>query len=756
MSRASSRSSKILAFALLAAVGLASSGRATSLTSTEAAPGAAPRAVGSTVDWRQDVARDADFEALLATARADGSVRAIVGLQMSWSTDAHLTPAERGRQADEIVAAREALLGTMGRSAFTVVRTYDRLPFVAVDVSVEALEELRRGGRAAQLKEDAVLTLDLLNATKTTEAAETTALGFTGAGQRIAILDSGVDADHPFLDGRVDTASSACFSKNDCTDGTMVGPGFAYGPGAAEPCTYTPNTSICEHGTHVAGIAAGADGIGGLSGVAPDAVIVPIKVTSKGGIDPLCIDTENGTADSSCPTIWQTDVIAGLEFAHKADVDVVNMSLSDGGFFPGICWDPFYLVAVTQLVDGGTPVVAAAGNSGQTMPVGKSGIAAPACILGVISVGNTNNDDVVHASSQSSPNLSLLAPGTDVLSSRNGTFGIWSGTSLAAPHVAGALAVLRAHAPSKTPAELLAAMQQTGKPVTDPANGITTPRLRLLAALVSFGDTGFNNAYAKILKGGRILSEGASARNMPGSPETIDISALPFKPGDTIDAAYVFFMTTGAPDDDAIVQVVGSADVPATLIGASRAPCGVAGGGAMRVYQADVTPYAWAGKLTIDGIAPAAEGFSLVIVTRNEAAPARHVVIRAGAMATTLDDKTMTHAFLPVFEPLVDVELHVGMGHSEPKKTEQSMRLGGHIAFHANAFSGTDGGNWDDLTMRWRAPTVEVREAPARQQDHDDQRLPRLGLRRSGVPGPVKTQLDARPQRDGAAVAHGA
>jgi hypothetical protein len=184
---------------------------------------------------------------------------------------------------------------------------------------------------------------------------------------------------------------------------------------------------------------------------------------------------------------------------------------------------------------------------------------------------------------------------------------------------------------------------------------------------------------------------------MPASSETITIAGI--ERGDAIEAAYLFFMTAGAADADASVQLDG-VTVPGALIGASRAPCGVPGGGAVRVYRADVTALVPGnGTYAINGVAPAGEGFSLVLVTSNpNAAATRHVVIRAGAM-TALEGELMAHAFT-VFPPLADVELHVGMGDGDVT-TEQAMTLGTQGAFSANAFNGTDGGNWDDMTRLW-------------------------------------------------------
>jgi subtilisin family serine protease len=650
----------------------------------QAAQAAEPGRAEMSVDWRADVAPHAQFEPLLAKARADGRVRALVALRAQWAPDPLLARAERDGQHETIARLRDGLLATLAPGSYRVVRRYDLLPFVALELSPEALAALERAGLAAQVHEDALEQLDLGTTTQVVEATETTALGFTGVGRRIAVLDSGVDADHPFLAGRVDTSVAACFTTNDCANGI-------FGPGVAEPCTYTMSNA-CQHGTHVAGIAAGANGDPDsgplISGVAPGATIVPVKVLSK------VAHSSCAAQDFFCPVSYQADVLAGLEHvANLGNVDAVNMSFGHGAY-DAPCKGKehfYYQLATWLLVANGTAVVASSGNDGDVQG-GKWGIKSPACVDGAISVGRVDNMDNVHPTSQSVPTLSLLAPGVDVLSSVDGDYDTMGGTSMAAPHVAGAIAVLRQKAPSATPSELLAALQTTGLPVTDTANGDVTPRLRLLSALVSFGDTGFGVSYAEQVQGGKLVSEGTSVRDLPGGSQSITISGL--VAGDTVRKAYLYYMTAGAPDLDAAAFVNGW-QYGGTLIGAARAGCDVAGGAAARVYRATVTSQVTGnGTYTIEGIAPGGVGTSLVLVVENHRTlSTRNVIIRAGAM-TALAGETMTHAF-DVGGPVKDVDLHVGLGQGDGD-SEQTMLLGGAGAFGANAFFGSDGQGWDD------------------------------------------------------------
>jgi serine protease len=124
--------------------------------------------------------------------------------------------------------------------------------------------------------------------------------------------------------------------------------------------------------------------------------------------------------------------------------------------------------------------VVASGNEGFT-----DGLSEPACVSSAISVGNTTKSDTVNPNSNSASFLSLLAPGTSIVSSVPSFPGVaqLTGTSMAAPHVAGSFALLRQAKPSASVSEILAALQKTGVPIRDPRNGITQSRIDVEAAL---------------------------------------------------------------------------------------------------------------------------------------------------------------------------------------------------------------------------------------------------------------------------------
>jgi hypothetical protein len=141
--------------------------------------------------------------------------------------------------------------------------------------------------------------------------------------------------------------------------------------------------------------------------------------------------------------------------------------------------------AIDNLRSMGIATIAASGNEGFT-----DGINAPACISTAVSVGSTTKADIVSSFSNSASFLSLLAPGQSITSSvPGGAFLTGSGTSFAVPHVAGAWAVLKQKKPTATVTEVLNALTSTGLPITDPKNGIATPRIRVNQALQTFLST---------------------------------------------------------------------------------------------------------------------------------------------------------------------------------------------------------------------------------------------------------------------------
>ena len=256
------------------------------------------------------------------------------------------------------------------------------------------------------------------------------AAGVTGQGVKIAILDSGVDTDHPELAGKV-------LAYRNFTDD---GPEDAIG-----------------HGTHVAGIAAGEgardidDGgrANRVLGVAPGAEFIVAKVC---GNDGWC--AEGAMMEAS-------------EWAVAQGADVMNLSLGGGAFSDHCDGDPL-AAKLNWSVDQGVIVVAASGNGGEL----GEGVAVPACGSKVIAVGAVDASDTVQLWSSYGRPLDLMAPGLSILSSLScqsvqtcpeAGYGKASGTSMAAPHVAGAAALLLQADPAITPMQVYSVLTETAK-----------------------------------------------------------------------------------------------------------------------------------------------------------------------------------------------------------------------------------------------------------------------------------------------------
>ncbi len=290
---------------------------------------------------------------------------------------------------------------------------------VAVRAPREVIEELAKVPGVVRVSRDERVKADLSQSVPLVGAPEAWALGLTGEGVVVAVVDTGIDYTHPDLGG--------CLGP-----GCRVLGGYDFVNQDADP------KDDDGHGTHVAGIVAAN---GSLKGMAPDAHLLAFKVLDEWG---------EGTA---------SDVIAGIERALDPDndpatpdgADVINLSLGGSG-------DPDDPVsqAVDNAAEAGVVVVVAAGNSGR---LGYSTIESPGCARRAITVGATNKADSLQAFSSKGPAAvtdgikpDIVAPGAFINSTLpGGAYAPFSGTSMAAPHVAGAAALLRQRDPALAP-----------------------------------------------------------------------------------------------------------------------------------------------------------------------------------------------------------------------------------------------------------------------------------------------------------------
>jgi hypothetical protein len=265
-------------------------------------------------------------------------------------------------------------------------------------------------GAVEQVLLDRVLEVDLADSVPQIGAPHAWAAGVTGEGVRVAVLDTGVDSGHPDLAGQVITAEN-----------------------------FTPEPDAIDahgHGTHVASTIAGTGAASGgaRTGVAAGADLLSGKVCNAGG---------------QCQTSW---IMAGMEWAVQQGADVVNMSL---GGAPTDGSDPLSQLVNQLSADTGALFVISAGNTG----FGFRRVGSPGAADAALTVGAVDKSDQRASFSSRGPRVGdhavkpeITAPGVGIVAARAAGTSLGSpvddhytsvnGTSMAAPHVAGAAALL--------------------------------------------------------------------------------------------------------------------------------------------------------------------------------------------------------------------------------------------------------------------------------------------------------------------------
>lgn len=358
------------------------------------------------------------------------------------------------------------------------LHTFSEVPVQTLRVDAAGLDMLSGIPGILSVTEDVPVPPSLNETTSLIGADKAVQSGYDGSGSAIAILDTGVAQNHPFLRGRV--TDQACFSTTDASYGsTSLCPGGAdeqTGPGSADsesgPCATMG--AACSHGTHVAGIAAGnGKDLGGAprAGVAPGADIVAMQVFSRFTSSTYC------GAQPSCVMSFTSDQLAALEKVYalkQAGKPIVAANMSLGaGRFTAACETDARKAIIDSLYGAGVATVVASGNNSYTNAVNS-----PGCVASAVTVGATTDADQLASYSNRGPLVDLFAPGHGVVSSVPAdAYGTKNGTSMAAPHVAGALAVLRKAAPQAPLGELVQALAGTGKTITYTEG--TTPRIQL-------------------------------------------------------------------------------------------------------------------------------------------------------------------------------------------------------------------------------------------------------------------------------------
>src|SRR5947199_608691 len=432
-------------------------------------------------------------QTLMQKAQSEGEVRVIVRLAVSdtpgtWVNSDIL----QGLRRADITRAQNSVRAGLLNVRHQVRRQFEDFPFIALQVGADGLRTLELLRGVVEVVEDQLNAPFLAESVPLVQADQVwpggpAGLALDGGGTVVAVLDTGVDKTHPFLGGKV--IEEACFSTNNPNSfATSVCPGgveSSFVEGSGLPCDVLPD---CDHGTHVAGIAAGngQDGaVAPFSGVAKGAKLMAVQVFTMISDSSIC---SLFSLPSPCALAFTSDIMDGLQrvFNRRAALNfaAVNMSLGGGRFDSNCDVDPLKPI-IDSLRSADIATVIAAGNDGFT-----NALSSPGCISSAVSVGSTEDGslgttaDEVSSFSNSASFLSLLAPGQWINSSiPGGAFANFAGTSMATPHVAGAFAILKQATPTATVDQLLSALQGAGLPVTDARNSITKPRIRILNAL---------------------------------------------------------------------------------------------------------------------------------------------------------------------------------------------------------------------------------------------------------------------------------
>lgn len=302
--------------------------------------------------------------------------------------------------------SEESKQGRFHRSGGRVKRSHTMINAVSGQLPEEEIEKLKKDPAVAYIEADSVVGLtEPLAATPplTQEYSDSwgvsriggnyaAATGITGAGIKVAILDSGIDYNHPDLKDNYKGGYNFAYDNNDPFDDGYI-----------------------SHGTHIAGIIGARNNGTGVVGVAPEVSLYAVKVLGGMVMGDL------------------SDILAGMEWAISNKMDVINMSIGapiDSAAFKDVC---------DRAYQAGIIVVAASGNTK------SNSIEFPAAYDSVIAVSSTNQDDSFSSFSNYAPKNELSAPGAAITSTmRGGGYGSMNGTSQSAAHVTGAAAILLA------------------------------------------------------------------------------------------------------------------------------------------------------------------------------------------------------------------------------------------------------------------------------------------------------------------------
>jgi subtilisin family serine protease len=544
---------------------------------------------------------------LVGTAQQQGHVRVIVQFQAPVaSTEMRADAATLANVSARVSAVQDAIISTHFVSAFApregqgFLRSITRFtitPGFAANVDAAELEALAVDPRVLRIHPDRLEPPVLNDSVPLIGMPAAYTAGATGTGRTVVVIDTGVKANHEFLNGKV--TAEACFSNSNSGGGGISlcpnGTSLQIGAGAADPNTTNCNNgaatalNLCTHGTHVAGIAAGNNAgwtePEPVNGVAKFSNVFAIQVFTRFNTTAQC----GGTAP--CVLAFNSDTIRALDHVLAtlqpagAPVASVNMSLG-GGLFSSPCDDDPRKSAIDNLRAAGVLTTISAGNDSRTSQIG-----APGCISSAITVGATTKNDSVASYSNMSSVVDLLAPGGStgacaftgsplIVSSgvtNNGsqvTYACLAGTSMAAPHVAGAIAAIKSACPAATVDQIEAALISTGAPIADGRSGGSQTKNRIRVDQAAAAACGSSGPLMTVTPATHITASGIAGGPFSPSGFSYTIAAS---------SGTLNWSITGVPGWLDVSSASGTADTAGTTVtftvnaSANTMPAGVQG-----------------------------------------------------------------------------------------------------------------------------------------------------------------------------------
>jgi hypothetical protein len=402
------------------------------------------------VELKPEAGDDAeDGDAGPVGSMTEGLSRDLGGLPTSVASS--LIDEDLEARAKYYEAAGNAIVAALDGKELTVVARYEHVPFLFVNVTtLRGLYSLANRPEVLRLHENKEYEHQLTESLPMINQPAAAAMGRTGANTAVAVLDTGCDytrADFGSCNSPGDTSCKVAFAQDFAASDSQL--------------------DDSGHGTNVSAI---------VLGVAPSTKVLALDVFESTGM--------------ALTSVILSAVDWSIKNRTMYNIVAMNLSLG-GGVYNTLCTTSPFASALANARAAGIVPVVASGNGAQT-----GALAAPACVPAAVSVGavydsnvgglsyaacsdRTTAADQVACFSNSASFLSLLAPGAPITA---GGFRM-TGTSQAAPHVAGALAVIRSAFPGEAINASIARVIDTGPAIRDPRNGVTKRRLDLQAAL---------------------------------------------------------------------------------------------------------------------------------------------------------------------------------------------------------------------------------------------------------------------------------